>query len=298
MDFNVNDFFLLLEADDEAKKEEDEKKDEDKKEDDEKKEKESESKEDKKEEDDESSDEDDSEYNDLMDDDTDSELSNDTDSDSSDDDEYNDLMDDDIGDLSADDDEPVADDSSDDGGDYNALIVVKGGDSESGGASGSVYDALAKLGYLYVVISNNMKHIHLNCAGRKFDELHRQSEEYYYHFNEKADQYFELAAESPMVKLDNPTRSKEHVEDIDVESEENYTFETGISRMSNNLNKAIEYLKTTREKAGNDRTDIQSTLDEELTYLNKQYNFILRKKMINDDTTTEPPVTESYNWLF
>ena len=296
MDFNVNDFFLLLEADDEDKKEEDEKKNEDKK-DDEKKEKESESKEDKKEEDDKSSDEDDSEYNDLMDDDTDSELSDDTDSDSSDNDEYNDLMDDDIGDLSADDDEPVADDSSDDSGDYNALIVVKGGD-EDGGESGSVYDALAKLGYLYVVISNNMKHIHLNCAGRKFDELHRQSEEYYYHFNEKADQYFELAAESPMVKLDNPTRSKEHVEDIDVESEENYTFETGISRMSNNLNKAIEYLKTTREKAGNDRTDIQSTLDEELTYLNKQYNFILRKKMINNDTATEPPVTESYNWLF
>jgi len=292
MDFNVNDFFLLLEADDESKKEEDEKKDEDKK-DDEKKE----SKEDKKEEDDKSSDEDDSEYNDLMDDDNaDSESSDDADIDSSDDDEYNDLMDDDIGDLSADD-EPVADDSSDDDGDYNALIVVKGGD-EDGGASGSVYDALAKLGYIYVVISNNMKHIHLNCAGRKFDELHRQSEEYYYHFSEKADQYFELAAESPMVKLDNPTRSKEHVEDVDVESEENYTFETGISRMSNNLNKAIEYLKTTREKAGNDRTDIQSTLDEELTYLNKQYNFILRKKMINDDTATEPPVTESYNWLF
>jgi DNA-binding ferritin-like protein len=281
MDFNVNDFFLL-EADDEAKKEEDKKDDE---------KKESESKEDKKEKDDKSSDEDDSEYNDLIDDDTDSELSDDTDSDSSDD-EYNDLMDDDIGDLSADDDEPVADDSSDD---YNALIVVKGGDSE---ASGNVYDALAKLGYLYVVISNNMKHIHLNCAGRKFDELHRQSEEYYYHFNDKADQYFELAAESPMVKLDNPTRSKEHVEDIDVESEENYTFETGISRMSNNLNKAIEYLKTTREKAGDDRTDIQSTLDEELTYLNKQYNFILRKKMISDDTAMEPPVTESYNWLF
>jgi DNA-binding ferritin-like protein len=292
MDFNVNDFFLL-EADDEAKKEEDEKKDKD----DEKKEKESESKEDKKEDDDKSSDEDDSEYNDLMDDDNaDSESSDDTDSDSSDDDEYNDLMDDDIGDLSADDDEPVADDSSDDSGDYNTLIVVKGGD-EDGGASGSVYDALAKLGYLYVVISNNMKHIHLNCAGRKFDELHRQSEEYYYHFNGKADQYFELAAESPTVKLDNPTRSKEHVEDIDVESEENYTFETAISRMSNNFNKAIEYLKTTREKAGNDRTDIQSTLDEELTYLNKQYNFILRKKMINDDTATSD-ISESYNWLF
>lgn len=293
MDFNVNDFFLL-EADDEAKKEEDEKKDEDKK-DDEKKE--SESKEDKKEEDDKSSDEDDSEYNDLMDDNTDSELSDDTDSDSSDDDdEYNDLMDDDIGDLSADDDEPVADDSSDD---YNTLIVVKGGD-KNGCCEDGIYEKLAKLGYLFTVISNNMKHIHLNCAGQKFEEIHRVSEEYYYHFNGKADQYFELAAEYSGVKLDNPTRAKEHVEDIEVESDENYTFEKAISRMTDNFNKAIDYIKCARECAGNDRTDIQSTLDEELTYLNKQCNFILRKKLITDDTTPpmEPPVTESYNWLF
>lgn len=293
MDFNVNDFFLL-EADDEAKKEEDEKKDEDKK-DDEKKESES-KEEDKKEKDDKSSDEDDSEYNDLMDDNVDSELSDDTDSDSSDD-EYNDLMDDDIGDLSADDDEPVADDSSDD---YNTLIVVKGGDEDSC-CDGGIYEKLAKLGYLYTVISNNMKHIHLNCAGKKFEEIHRASEEYYYHFNGKSDQYFELAAEYSGVKLDNPTRAKEHVEDIEVESEENYTFDKAISRMTDNFNKAIDYIKCARECAGNDRTDIQSTLDEELTYLNKQCNFILRKKLITDDTVTppmEPPVTESYNLLF
>lgn len=291
MDFNVNDFFLL-EADDESKKEENEKKDEDKK-DDEKKE--SESKEDKKEENDKSSDEDDSEYNDLMDDNADSELSDDTDSDSSDD-EYNDLMDDDIGDLSADDDEPVADDSSDD---YNTLIVVKGGD-EDGCCKGGIYEKLAKLGYLYTVISNNMKHIHLNCAGQKFEEIHRASEEYYHHFNWKSDQYFELAAEYSGVKLDNPTRAKEHVEDIEVETDENYTFDKAISRMTDNFNKAIEYIKCARECVGNDRTDIQSTLDEELTYLNKQCNFILRKKLIVGDTTPpmEPPVTESYNWLF
>lgn len=283
MKFDLLDFFL--EADDEESKKEDEKKE----------------KEDKKEED-KSSDEDDSEYNDLMDDNTDSELSDDTDNDSSDDgDEYNDLMDDDIGDLSADDgEEPVADDSSDDSDDYNTLIVVKGGDSGDGCCEGGVYEKLVKLGYLFTVISNNMKHIHLNSAGQNFEEIHRQSEEYYHHFNWKSDQYFELAAESPMVKLDNPTRAKEHVEDIEVETEENYTFDKAISRMSANFNKAIEYVKCARECAGNDRTDIQSTLDEELTYLNKQYNFILRKKMINDDTVTpmEPPVTESYNWLF
>lgn len=285
MDFDYND--LLLEADDEAKEEEkkDEKKEDEKKDED--------KKEESKDNDTESSDKDDSEYNDLMDDDVDSGIDDDIDND----DEYNDLMDDtETSDDISDDTDSTAEDSGDD---YNTLIVVKTGEGETG--EGSVYDKLAKLGYLYTIIANNMKHIHLNSAGRKFEEIHRQSEEYYNHFNYKCDQYFELAAESPITKLDNPTRAKEHVEDIDVESSENYTFESAVAAMSSNFNKAIDYLKSTRAAVSEDRTDIQSTLDEELTYLNKQYNFILRKKMISDDTVTpdvpSEAAMESYNWL-
>lgn len=286
MDFNYND--LLLEADDEAKEEEkkDEKKEDEKKDED--------KKEESKDNDTKSSNEDDSEYNDLMDDDVDSDIDDDISDDT--DEEYNDLIDDEPSDDISDDTDSTAEDSGDD---YNTLIVVKTGEGETG--EGSVYDKLAKLGYLYTIIANNMKHIHLNSAGRKFEEIHRQSEEYYNHFNYKCDQYFELAAESPITKLDNPTRSKEHVEDIEVESSENYTFETAIAAMSSNFNKAIDYLKSTRAAVSEDRTDIQSTLDEELTYLNKQYNFILRKKMISDDTVTPDAPTEaameSYNWL-
>jgi DNA-binding ferritin-like protein len=249
---------------------------------------------------------DDDEYNDLIDsetsDDTDLDSETDTGSDSSD--EYNDLLDDD---MSTDGDDDFTADSSEDsdssGDDYNALIMVKT-DGEPGSTDlGGVYEKAAKLGYVYTVISNNMKHIHLNACGKKFEEIHRQSEEYYHHFNYAADHLFELAAESPLVKLDNPTRAKEHVEDIEVETDEQYNFEKAMSKMSENLNKAIEYVKDTRAAAEGTRSDLQSFLDDQLTYLNKQANYIIRKKLMGEDaadTTPVPiePATESYNMLF
>lgn len=280
MSFDYND--ILLEADDEAKKEDEEKKKEE--------DKESKKDNDKK---------DDDEYNDLID----SETSDDTGSDSSD--EYNDLLDDD---LSMDGDDDFATDSSEDsdssGDNYNALIMVKT-DGEPGATElGGIYEKAAKLGYVFTVISNNMKHIHLNACGKKFEEIHRQSEEYYNHFNYAADHLFELAAESPMVKLDNPTRAKEHVEDIEVETDEQYNFEKAMSKMSENLNKAIEYVKDTRAAAEGSRIDVQSFLDDQLSYLNKQANYFIRKKLMGDDvadTTAPVPIeaaTESYNMLF
>lgn len=303
MNFDYND--LLLEADDESKKEEEEKKDEEKKEEEKKSDDDKESKKDDDKKDDSDS-KDDDEYNDLIDsetsDDTDLDSETDTGSDSSD--EYNDLLDDD---MSTDGDDDFTADSSEDGDssgdDYNALIMVKT-DGEPGSTDlGGVYEKSAKLGYVYTVISNNMKHIHLNACGKKFEEIHRQSEEYYHHFNYAADHLFELAAESPLVKLDNPTRAKEHVEDIEVETDEQYNFEKAMSKMSENLNKAIEYVKDTRAAAEGTRSDLQSFLDDQLTYLNKQANYIIRKKLMGEDavdTTPVPiePATESYNMLF
>ena len=291
MSFDYND--LLLEADDEAKKEDEEKKEEEKKEDEKK------SDDDKK---DDSESKDDDEYNDLIDDEPsdDTDFDSETDDSSDTDDEYNDLIDDD---LSTDGEDDITTDSStsDDGGDdYNALIMVKTDGNSDG--SNSVYEKLAKLGYVYTVIANNMKHIHLNTCGRKFEEIHRQAENYYNHFNYGADHMFEVAAESPFVKLDNPTRAKEHVEDIEVETDDKYPFEKALSVMSNNLNKAIEYAKEVRIAAGDARSDVQSFLDDQLVYLNKEANYFIRKKLMSEDipsatTDTIEPAMESYNWL-
>jgi DNA-binding ferritin-like protein len=282
-----NDFNILLEAEDEEKKEKEEEKKEEKKEKDEE-----EKKDDDKKKDEEPEDSD--EYNDIMADDDDP----DTDTED-DDDEWNDSFMGDDDDLTSDED-PTADDSSEDSGDFNTLVIV--GKEGEGAGSDDLYEKLAKLAYACVVVSNNMKHIHLNTSGRKFEEIHNQSEEYYRHFAYKTDEYFELAAESPAVKLDNPTRAKEHVEDIEVESEGDYgSFELAQSRMSANLSKIIDYLKEAREAAGNARPDIQSRIDDELGYLNKQVNFIIRKKLSGDGSSRAEAIvaatTESFNWL-
>jgi len=303
MNFNVNDFFLLLEADDEEKKE-DEKEE---KKDDKEKEKEDKSED---------------ELNDLLgddgsDSDSDADVSDTESKDSSsDDDEFNDLigdgednfMDSDD-DTSSDSDEindilSDSDSSSDDNGDteINALIISKGGD-DSSECVGGVYEKLAQLGYLYYIISNNMYHIQLCGCGKKFEDIYNLSKEYYHHFQYLSEMWLELAAESPIVKLDNVTRAKEHIEDIEIEDSDTYSFEKAISTMSDNFNKAIEYCKVARECAGNTRPDIQTNIDNELRYLNSQFGFKLRKILVPEEAAesfaaTAVAANESFSWLF
>lgn len=289
--FDIFDFFLEADEEETKKEEKDdkEKKDDKKEEKDDKEEIKDKEKE---------AEEEAEKYDDLIGDDDSFEPADDSDLS----DDYNDI-------ISSDDDDSLNDDfttddeyeKSSDSDDYNALIVMKSGESGEDDTAGSeLYEKIAKIGYLFTIIANNMKHIHLNTCGKKFEEIHRQSEDYYAHFGYKSDHYFELAAQSPVIKLDNPTRSKEHVEDIEVETAEAYPFDIAIARMTANLNKAIDYVKSARMCSAS-RTDIQSSLDSELEYLNKQVNFILRKKAMSDETTpvSTPDVTiEAYNWLF
>lgn len=209
--------------------------------------------------------------------------------DDSSDEDYNDLMNDDsdIDDDLSDD----SDDSSDDSdSDYNTLLKS---DSE-GSDTGTVYDKAAKAAYAYIVISNNMKHIHLNVCGRKFREIHEMCDSYYNHFSYMADYFYELAAESPLVTLDNPTRAKEHCEDIEVETEKEYDFKSALERVNNNIERAIKYISELRN-ASDMRTDVQSKVDEELGYLNKESRYFIRKRLI-EPTSEETIEMESYNY--
>ena len=272
-----NDLFFINEADDDEEKKKNEDKD-DKKE--EKEKKESKEKED-----------DDDDYNDLdlMGDDSDTDIDDVDDSEESDDD-YNDLMDDDM---------DTSDDTDDsDSSDYNALLVVSDTDDKSSD-SGSVYEKAAKAAYAYVVISNNMKHVHLNVCGRKFNEIHQMCDTYYNHFSDMADYFYELAAQSPLVTLDNPTRAKEHCEDIDVETEKEYDFKSALMCIDSNIKLAIKYISELRESSDM-RTDVQSKVDDELGYLNKESRYFIRRRLkepMSSDNDIEMEAY-AYNDLF
>lgn len=272
-----NDLFFLNEADDEE-----EKKKNDEKEDKEEKDK-TEDKKDKKEE------SDDDDYNDLdlSDDDTDSDDTEDSDDV---DDDYNDL---DIDDEKESDDSIGDVDTDDDSGDYNTLVVAVGSDNDNS-EGGSVYEKAAKAAYAYIVIANNMKHIHLNVCGRKFNEIHSMCDGYYSHFSMLADFFYELAAESPLITLDNPTRAKEHCEDIQVEIEKEYDFRTALERITENMERAMKYISDLRS-ASDIRTDVQSKVDDELGYLNKETRYFIRKRL-TDPSSPDTVEMEAYNY--
>lgn len=267
-----NDLFFINEADDdEEKKKNDDKEKDDKKE--EKEKKESKEKED-----------DNDDYNDLDlmgDDDSDTDIDDVDDSEESDDD-YNDLMDDDDIDMS--------DDS--DSSDYNTLLVVSDTDDKSSD-NGNVYEKAAKAAYAYVVISNNMKHVHLNVCGRKFNEIHQMCDTYYNHFSDMADYFYELAAQSTLVTLDNPTRAKEHCEDIDVETEKEYDFKSALMCIDSNIKLAIKYISELRESSDM-RTDVQSKVDDELGYLNKESRYFIRRRLKEPMSSDNDVEMEAY----
>lgn len=201
--------------------------------------------------------------------------------DNSSDEDYNDLMNED--DLS-----DISDNSSD--SDYNTLVVKSDSDDDSD----TIYDKAIKTAYAYIVISNNMKHIHINICGRKFREIHEMCDSYYNHFSYMADYFYELAAESPLVTIDNPTRAKEHCEDIGVETEKEYDFKSALEHININIEHAIKYISELRS-VSDMRTDVQSRLDEELGYLNKESRYFIRKVLI-EPTSEETIEMESYNY--
>lgn len=205
----------------------------------------------------------DMEDNDYLDDDHDKD---DDDEDDKDDDmEDNDYLDD--GDNKE-------DDSSDDSNDYL-------GDSDDTGlgeeGSGDLFNKLAKVAYACCVVANNMKHVHLHIAGKKFDNIHNLAEKYYGDIGYWVDSYAELALEDKSGKMDNLSNSAQHVAEINIETEDKYDYESACTAISSNLRQLIEILKNCRESASS-RSDIESKIDDNLGYLNKELNYTMERR--------------------
>ena len=64
--------------------------------------------------------------------------------------------------------------------------------------------------------------------------------------------------------------------------------------LNNNIELAIKYISELRN-ASDMRTDVQSKVDEELGYLNKESRYFIRKRLI-EPTSEETIEMESYNY--
>ena len=143
-----------------------------------------------------------------------------------------------------------------------------------------VYSQAAATGYAYTLISNNFKHIHLNVVGRKFDRVHELTDIYYRYFSDKADFFFELALQS-FDSIDNPTNASNYTQ-VGVLEERNYDYRDACTCICAQLQSAIDSVYALRDAAAS-MTDIQSDCDSELSFLNKELNFFMRKRVDDVD---------------
>ena len=235
----------------------------------------------KKDDDDDDSSDDSNDYLDDYDsdDDDDSDDYEDNDSDS-DDEDYsgNDYIDDE-GDSSDSDDDFEDDSNSDYDGGNDYLGDAEEGDYQSSGEGSG--NKLAKLAYAVVVATNNFHHIHLMCAGKKFDNIHRVTDELKSEIGYWVDTIAEMALEDEECEMDNFCNSAKYVSEMGLESEKTYDYESGCTAISETLRKLIEIMTETRNSI--DKPHVQSRLDDYLVTLNKNYNFLMKRRMKNVD---------------
>ena len=255
---------VFLEDDDELKKKKD---DEDEELDDEKDE-------DKKDDDDDDSSSDGNDYlDDMESDEDDDDSSSDDDSDSS----GNDYLGDD--EDSSEDDSDWGD--SDDDYSSNDYLGDDDSTSDSGESNAQETGLLAKVAYAVVVATNNFEHVHLMCAGKKFDTIHSMTDNLVGKLWYITDTVAELALEDEACELDNFCNAAKYVPEMGVETEKTYDYETACTAVSETLRKLIDITKEARDAS--DKSHVQSKLDEWLATFNKEYNFLMKRRMKNVD---------------
>lgn len=252
---------VFLEDDDELKKKKDEELDDEKDED-------------KKDDDDDDSSSDGNDYLDDIDSDED-------DDDSSDDDDSDSSGNDYLGDEedSSEDDSDWND--SDDDYSSNDYLGDDDSTSDSGECCTQETGLLAKLTYAIVVATNNFEHVHLMCAGKKFDTIHNMTDNLVGKCWYLIDVAAELALEDEACELDNFCNAAKYVPEMGVETEKTYDYETACTAVSETLRKLIDVTKEAREAS--DKSHVQSKLDEWLATFNKEYNFLMKRRMKNVD---------------
>ena len=175
-----------------------------------------------------------------------------------------------------------SDDTSSDeekGTDNDYLGDSETSDDESSSSNGEgLYNKLAKVAYAYVVVSNNMHHIHLHAIGRKFKNIHDLAQSFYEHFDDQADFYAELAMQDNSTTVDNFCNAAQYVPEATIETSDKYKYEQAYNLFDSNIEILLSVLKDARALA-DERSDIQSDIDTELSYLYKQKKYIINRSL-------------------
>lgn len=168
-------------------------------------------------------------------------------------------------------------------GDSDDTSEVDSGMGEEDNGCSDLFNKISKCAYATVVVSNNLKHIHLHVSGKKFDRIHKLADELYTTVYYWVDTFCELALEDKNNKLDNLSNAAQYVAEITLETEEDYNYESSCTAISDNLKHLLECIKCTRSCA-NSRTDIQSKMDDLIGFLNKEINYFMERRQSTNES--------------
>ena len=128
------------------------------------------------------------------------------------------------------------------------------------------------------------------CVGKNFDTIHNMTDNLVGNCWYLIDIAAELALEDEACELDNFCNAAKYVPEMGVETEKTYDYETACTAVSEILRKLIDVTKEARDAS--DKSHVQSKLDEWLATFNKEYNFLMKRRMKNVDESAV--VTNDY----
>jgi len=138
----------------------------------------------------------------------------------------------------------------------------------------NIYENLEALGMLFTVAANDIHTIHVNACGKDFQTLHLEANDLYQTLDGYMDTVFEMCCEDGHY-IHSINDAKELLSDKYPEftvSECPFELIEGVQTIINILNFVIGSIKETYDVLP---SDIQSTMDEWLRYLNSKMNYFL-----------------------
>lgn len=136
----------------------------------------------------------------------------------------------------------------------------------------NMYENLESLGFVFLLASNDIHTIHINAKGKDFTRLHLEANEVYDKLNEFGDTCLEMSVEDGHF-IHSINGAKELVSwDCPDIGQRGYNLVDGVNEMIRILDGVATSISELYDDVS---SDIQSTLDEWLRYIDSKKNYFL-----------------------
>ena len=172
------------------------------------------------------------------------------------------------------------------GTEYNPVSVFETGDfseysdfADLNSATEPVvdmYENLEALGFVFLLASNDIHTVHVNAKGKNFTRLHLEADELYKKLNEYGDTCLEMCCEDGhFINSINEAKSLIGWNDYNL-GKIGFTLEEGVPKIIQILDDVTTAITEFYDEAS---SDIQSTFDEWLRYIDSKKNYFLGRIM-------------------